>query len=317
MILITGAFGQLGELLQKEFLKNDKLILVDRNIHKKPKLNSRLSTVIEGDLLDPDFCNHIFKNHSIDKIFNFATQSFVERADKINLSPRCIIFDNIISSIEKNKKGKKTWLLHPLSSEIFGVPSEVPQTEKTERSPINSYGLQKSFEELKCHYLRNKGYQIYNPILYNAESKYRDEKFFTKKIISHLKQVKFKGFSECLEFYNANSSRDFGYAEDYIKCFLDAANSKKNIVELLGSGKNVRIIDFIEESLNALKMPYETVLNEKGHFRIYYKDSLILKENGRDTIDEKRVFAAKRKYIDDYSVRIRGGKELIKLLVNE
>ena len=317
MILITGAFGQLGKLLQKEFLKNDKLILVDRNIQKTPKLNSRLSTVIEGDLLDSDFCNHIFKNHSIDKIFNFATQSFVERVDKINLSPRCIIFDNIISSIEKNKKGKKTWLLHPLSSEIFGIPSEVPQTEKTARSPINSYGLQKSFEELKCHYLRSKGYQIYNPILYNAESKYRTDKFFSKKIISHIKQVKLNGISDCLDFYNAHSSRDFGYAEDYIKCFLVASNSRKNNIELLGSGKNVRIIDFIHKALKAFKIPFETVLSEKGHYRIYHEGHLILKENGRDTIDEKRVFAAKRKNNEDCSVRIRGGNELIRILVNE
>ncbi len=183
MILITGALGQLGRLLTEQLSKaNEKLLLVDRNIYDKTIKLLPNQTIIEGDLTNIKFCNELFQKYSIKVIYNFATNSFVERNLQINLTQRCNILDNIIHVIEANDQKDKVWILHPLSSEIFGIPNEVPQTEKTEREPINGYGLQKSLEELKCNFLRLKGYKIYNPILNNAESKFRGEKFFTKKL---------------------------------------------------------------------------------------------------------------------------------------
>jgi GDP-D-mannose dehydratase len=205
--------------------------------------------------------------------------------------------------------------LHPLSCEIFGIPKEDYQNEGTERKPINAYGLQKSLEELKCNFLRSKGYKIYNPILNNAESKFRGEKFFTKRIISNLKKINLGSNLQCIEFYNAYSSRDFGYAKDYIENFINALNEKKNGVELLGSGINMKIIDFITEVLNTLNIKADRVQNANGLFEFYVNGEIILKEKERDHIDEKRVFTANSK--NKKVVKIRGGIELIKILIDE
>jgi UDP-glucose 4-epimerase len=87
MILITGAFGQLGRLLTIQLIQtNSKLLLVDRNIHEKTKFSTSTVNVEEGDLNDTDFCNHLFQKYSIKAIFNFATNSFVERNSQINLT---------------------------------------------------------------------------------------------------------------------------------------------------------------------------------------------------------------------------------------
>lgn len=317
MILITGAFGQLGKLLQKELPQSSEVILVDRNIKNKNTSLHLSSKAIDGDLSDINFCQELFSYYQFKTIFNFATNSFVERNARVSTLVRCNIFDNIIQSIEKNGKSDSTWLLHPLSSEIFGIPNEIPQTEKTIRSPINEYGLQKSLEESKCIYLRNSGYQIYNPILNNAESLYRSERFFTKKIISHLKKIKSGLKVECLDFYNATSSRDFGYARDYVKNFIDASRNRKNKIELLGSGINFRIIDFIQEALHYLELKTEIVVNEKGFYEIYFKNIKILQEKQRCSIDEKRVFVSSSLCRNDQPTKIRGGKELIKILNSE
>lgn len=316
MILITGASGQLGRLLTMSLMQtNNKLLLVDRNIQEKTKLFTSTANVEEGDLTDISFCNHLFQKYSIRVIFNFATNSFVDRNFKINLTQRCNILDNIIHAIEFNNQRDRVWILHPLSSEIFGIPKKVHQDEGTERNPINAYGLQKSLEELKCNFLRNKGYKIYNPILNNAESKFRSEKFFTKKIISCLKKIHLGNYFQCIEFYNAYSSRDFGYAKDYIENFINALNEKKNGVELLGSGINMKIIDFITEVLNLLNIKADRVQNADGLFEFYVNGVIILREKERDHIDEKRVFTANSK--NQKAVKIRGGIELIKILVNE
>lgn len=318
MILITGAFGQLGRLLTEQLLQtNEKLLLVDRNLHDKPTVHLPTVTVEEGDLSDVKFCNHLFQKHSIETIFNFATNSFVERELQINLKQRCNILDNIIHVIESNNQKNKIWILHPLSSEIFGIPKEVPQNEKTERLPINTYGLQKSLEEIKCNYLRAKGYTIYNPILNNAESKFRSDFFFTKKIISTLKKISYGEKFECVEFYNAYSSRDFGYAGDYIKNFIIAAKEKKNSIELLGSGINLKIIDFIKKTLDELEISTDIKSNKNGFIEFYHNGKIILSEKARSTTDQKRVFKASSENPSSEVVKIRGGIELIKILVHE
>lgn len=318
MILITGAFGQLGRILTEQLLQaNEKLLLVDRNLHDKPLVHLPTVTLEEGDLSDVKFCNYLFQKYSIETIFNFATNSFVEREFQINLKQRCNILDNIIHVIESNNQKDKIWILHPLSSEIFGIPKEVPQNEKTERLPINTYGLQKSLEEIKCNFLRDNGYTIYNPILNNAESKFRSEFFFTKKIISTLKKISYGEKFECVEFYNAYSSRDFGYAGDYIKNFIIAAKEKKNSIELLGSGINMKIIDFIKKALDVLEISTVVKSNKNGLIEFYHNGKIILSEKARSTTDERRVFVASSKNLSSESVKIRGGRELIKILVNE
>lgn len=316
MILITGAFGQLGRLLTDQLIQTDnQLLLVDRNIQEKTKLSASTIKVEEGDLNDVEFCSHLFQKYPIRAIFNFATNSFVERNSQINLNQRCNILDNIIHAVELHNQRDRVWILHPLSSEIFGIPDKDHQDEETERKPINTYGLQKSLEELKCNFLRGKGYKIYNPILNNAESKFRSEKFFTKRIISNLKKIQIGDNLQCIEFYNAFSSRDFGYAKDYIENFINALNEKKTGVELLGSGINMRIIDFITEVLNTLNIKANRVQNANGLFEFYINGDIILREKERDKTDEKRVFKAVSN--NKKAIRIRGGIELIKILVDE
>ena len=316
MILITGAFGQLGKLLLEEIPSSERVILVDRNV--KGKIRQNFSTeLIQGDLSNSHFCQELFSKYKFNTIFNFATNSFVERSTIVDTSTRCNILDNIISAIENNGNRDSTWILHPLSSEIFGIPLNIPQTEKTDRSPINTYGLQKTIEESKCIYLRNSGYHIYTPILNNAESHFRNEKFFTKRIIKHLKKIKNGERVECLNFYNANSSRDFGYARDYIKIFLDASNNRKSKTEILGSGINLRIIEFIQETFRALELSVNIVENQRGLYEVFFEGQKIMEEKERSTHDEKRKFQAHYLNLDDKPISIRGGKELIKILINE
>ena len=122
---------------------------------------------------------------------------------------------------------------------------------------------------------------------------------------------------QCVEFYNSLSSRDFGYAGDYINNFLIAAKQKRNYTELLGSGINITIIDFILEVLNTLELETDIKSDKDGYLEIYHDGRIILKEKGRSSIDEKRIFKASTLNQNQKKVKIRGGIELIKLLIND
>lgn len=320
MILITGAFGQDGIILQKNLEKSDKLILSAR---KRPPEGLKYNGILEiGDLQDKRIVLGILKKHKISHIFNFATNSFVERDIDYSTSfiKRCSIFDNIIESIIDLDLKDKIWIFHPLSSEIFGIPENETQGINTRIAPINPYGIQKSLELIKCRYLVQQGFRIFHPIMFNHESVYRKENYFTKKALNHLLALKANQKQETLFFYNSGSSRDFSHANCFIEAMLIAMKTGLIGDEVFGSGINVTILEFIEHSLRYLDIPYTIKKDKQSNLiSIYSEGKEIAKEISRSEIDEKRKFKFNGIYKNDYFKKIEfiGGKILIEKLINE
>lgn len=320
MILITGAFGQDGIILQKKLAKSEKLVLVARN---RPSKDFSYNGILEiGDLQDKRVIKDILKKYKISHIFNFATNSFVERDIDYSASfiNRCSIFDNIIESIIDLNLKDRIWIFHPLSSEIFGVPENETQGINTRIAPINPYGIQKSLELIKCRYLVQQGFKIFHPIMFNHESIYRKENYFTKKALNHILAIKANKKQETLFFYNSGSSRDFSYANSFIEAMLIAMNSRLIGDEVFGSGINLTILEFIEHSLGYLDIPY-TIKKEKQSnlISIYSGEQEIAKEISRSEIDEKRKFKFDGVHKNDHFKKTEfiGGKILIEKLIDE
>ena len=69
------------------------------------------------------------------------------------------------------------------SSEIFGEPREVPQTEETPLAPVTPYGVAKAYAHfITLSYRRSYGLHASSGILYNHESPRRPLDFVTRKI---------------------------------------------------------------------------------------------------------------------------------------
>ena len=318
MILITGGSGQIGSLLKFELLKyhssNSIILAVKTDFCCKQNCK-----VIVGDLQNLNFVRKIFTKYSITKVFNLATSSFVDRNliwDNYLDYNRCKIFDNITQVISENDK--RIWLFHPLSSEIFGIPEKNTQGNQTKISPLNSYGIQKSTELLKCRFLNTQGFNIFHPVLFNTESIYRSKKFFSRRIIEGLIKYKKNGNGN-LKFYNSYSSRDFSYGPDTVKLFYKSMKLELKGDECFGSSKSITIIQFIEFSLNELKIDYEK-LNENGLIKIIDKNlNIIAYEADRDLKDQNRKFKFDGKFNNECYKNeiIRGGEEFLKYLIND
>ena len=318
MILITGGSGQIGSLLKLELLNyySSKSIIL---AVKTEFICSNNCKVVVGDLQNLNFVREIFINNSITKVFNLATTSFVDRNliwDNYLDYNRCKIFDNITQVISENNKN--IWIFHPLSAEIFGIPDGIYQGNQTKISPLNSYGIQKSTELLKCRFLNTQGFNIFHPILFNTESTLRSEKFFSRRIIEGLINYKKTGKGN-LKFYNSFSSRDFSYGPDSVKLFYKSMNLELKGDECFGSSQSLTIKQFIEFSLNELKIDYK-VLNENGLIKITDDNlNIIAYEADRDLIDQKRKFKFDGKYNNGcFETDItRGGEEFLKYLIND
>jgi GDPmannose 4,6-dehydratase len=107
-------------------------------------------------------------------------------------------------------------IYHAASSEVFGFPTECPQTETTPFRPVNPYGCAKVFATNLCRVYREAhGLYVCSGIAYNHESPRRGENFVTRKITAAAARIA-TGSPEVLELGNLDSGRDWGWAPEYV-----------------------------------------------------------------------------------------------------
>ena len=106
--------------------------------------------------------------------------------------------------------------LHASSREIFGTPVVSPQDESTPINPNSPYGCAKAFAtQLTKVYREAHGLFFCNAICYNHESPRRGENFVSRKITLAAARIK-AGLQQSVSLGDLDSSRDWGYAGDYV-----------------------------------------------------------------------------------------------------
>ena len=103
------------------------------------------------------------------------------------------------------------------SSEIFGEPTETPQTEETPITPATPYGVAKAYGHFIAQaYRRQYGIYACSGILYNHESPRRPLDFLPRKVAHGAARIA-AGFEEKLVLGNLDARRDWGFARDYVR----------------------------------------------------------------------------------------------------
>ena len=103
------------------------------------------------------------------------------------------------------------------SSEMFGHPTQSPQSEKTGFAPRNPYGAAKLYaHNLVQIYRAHHALFACSAILFNHESPLRTEDFVTRKVTLNAAKISL-GLAEELPLGNLDAYRDWGYAGDYME----------------------------------------------------------------------------------------------------
>jgi GDPmannose 4,6-dehydratase len=103
------------------------------------------------------------------------------------------------------------------SSEIFGEPTETPQTEETPITPATPYGVAKAYGHFMTQaYRRQYGIYACSGILYNHESPRRRLDFLPRKVANGVARIA-AGLEEELTLGDLDARRDWGYAGDYVQ----------------------------------------------------------------------------------------------------
>jgi GDPmannose 4,6-dehydratase len=143
-------------------------------------------------------------------------------------------------------------VFHASSSEVFGRPREVPQTEATAFEPQSPYGCAKAFATHLCRVYREAyGLYVCSSIAYNHESPRRGENFVTRKITSSAARIQ-AGRQEALSLGNLSAERDWGYAAEYVEAMWLMLQQPRAADFVLATGQATTVRDFTKAAFACL-----------------------------------------------------------------
>ena len=272
--LITGIGGQDGSYLSELLLSkgyrvvgtvpDDDPVNIDRVRHLLDKIE-----VVRDDLLDQDRIENIFRDHRPDEVYNFAANSVLAASFEQPILATMVLAMGVTRILEAIREvTPKARFLQASSSEIFGNPAEVPQSETTPFHPRNPYGVSKVYSHLMAMTYR-ENYNLYacSGILYNHESPRRSPEFVTRKITRAAAMIKL-GLSRSFRLGDLEARRDWGFAGDYVQAMWLMLQQPQPDDYVLATGETHSVGDLCEEAFLHLGLDYrEYVVKEVESFR--------------------------------------------------
>jgi GDPmannose 4,6-dehydratase len=283
--LITGITGQDGSYLAEFLIKKGYIvhgikrrassINTNRIDHLYKDLHQANNNFFlhYGDLVDSTSLIRIIQDVQPDEIYNLGAQSHVAvsfEQPEYTANSDALGALRILEAIRILKLEKNIKYYQASTSELFGLNSESPQTEKTPFYPRSPYGAAKLYAHwITINYREAYGIYACNGILFNHESPVRGETFVSRKITRALSRIKL-GFQEILYLGNLNAMRDWGHAKDYVEAqwLMLQQNHPEDFI--IATGKQHSVRDFVNLAAKNLDMHIVwngKDLNEKGSFK--------------------------------------------------
>ena len=205
-----------------------------------------------GDVTDASCLRHILEKVQPDEIYNLAAQSHVRVSFDQAEYTADVVATGTLRLLEAYRdhvrvQGRPVRFYQAGSSEMFGA-TKPPQDEKTAFYPRSPYAVSK----VAAHWYSvnfREAYNLFicNGILFNHESERRGETFVTRKITRALGRIKL-GLQSKLYLGNLDSSRDWGYAGDYVEAMWLMLQQDAPDDYVVATGKSHTVRQFLDRA---------------------------------------------------------------------
>ena len=250
--LITGIGGQDGSYLAELLLEHDYEVFgivrrapSERYDNLEP-IRQQVE-LIQADLLDELSLVEALKTCRPHELYNLASVSFVPaswRQPVLTAEFAAVGVTTILESIRL--VDERIRFYQASSSEIFGIPREVPQNEGTPLSPLTPYGVAKAYGHfITASYRRRYGLHASSGILYNHESPRRPLDFVTRKIARAAAAIS-AGLEGELWLGDLDAKRDWGFAGDYVRAMWLMVREDEPDDYVVASGELHSVRDMLE-----------------------------------------------------------------------
>lgn len=272
--LITGIGGQDGSYLSELLLSKGYRVVgtvPDNdpvNIDRVRHLLDRI-VIVQDDLLDQDRLETIFRDHRPDEVYNFAANSVLAASFHQPILATMVLAMGVTRILEAIRKiAPSARYFQASSSEMFGKPAEIPQSETTPFHPRNPYGVSKVYGHLMTMtYRENHGLYACSGILFNHESPRRSAEFVTRKITRAAAMIRL-GMEKELRLGNLDARRDWGFAGDYVRAMWLMLRQDRPDDYVLATGVTHSVRDLCEEAFSHVGLDYrEHVVQDGKIFR--------------------------------------------------
>jgi GDPmannose 4,6-dehydratase len=263
--LITGITGQdglyLGELLATKGYEvfgmvrgqsNPKIELVERHI---PSVQ-----LVEGDLRDLPSLIGALELAEPHEVYNLGAISFVGLSWKQAELTGEITGMGVLRMLEAIRirtQGHmdRVRFYQASSSEMFGKVRETPQRETTPFHPRSPYGVAKTFGHyMTLNYRESYGAYACSGILFNHESPLRGAEFVTRKVSRAVARIAL-GLQPTVALGNLESSRDWGFAGDYVRAMWSMLQQDVPEDYVVATGETHTIRELLDVAFGRVGIP--------------------------------------------------------------
>ena len=257
-VLVLGCTGMdgshLAELLLSKGYEVHGLIRKSatgntKNIQHLIKDGEEKIILHKGDLADATSLYRIINEVKPEEIYNEADQDHVSWSFQ-SVDYSCDITGAAVARILEIIKqiNPKIKFFQPVSSNMFGLAAENPQTEETPFRPQSPYAAAKVLAYVMCRYYRDVfGLFASTGIFYNHEGPRRTEDYVTRKITKAAARIKL-GLQKELLLGNLDTKIDFGYAPEYMEAAWKIMQLDKPDDFIICTGEVHSVREFLNEA---------------------------------------------------------------------
>jgi GDPmannose 4,6-dehydratase len=256
--LITGITGQDGRHLSQFLADKGYLVFGRIRGQNNPKADIVLAEnpaleLAEGDLRDLSSLIAILEQVQPDEVYNLGAISFVQLSFKQAELTAEITGLGVLRMLEAVRivggtQNNPIRFYQASSSEMFGKVRERPQTEVTPFHPRSPYGVAKVFGHYTTmNYREAYGIHASSGILFNHEGPKRGLEFVTRKVTNSVARIKL-GLQESITMGNIDSSRDWGYAGDYVEAMWSMLQQDEPDDYVIATGETHTVREFLDVS---------------------------------------------------------------------
>ncbi len=286
---ITGISGQDGSYLTELLLDKGYEVagLVRRNASMDLGNINEIKEEVKiyyGDLHSPESIALALYDFKPDEIYNLASLSSPLGSFSDKLGTIMVTGVGALNVFERAKQVVPEAKVYQAStSEMFGVPKQVPQNENTPFNPANPYAAAKEFAHRMAVIARNDSKEpqfISCGILFNHESPRRGLNFVTRKItaaVACIKNGKREGVplneigepivkNGKVKLGDLDAKRDWGFAPDYVELMwmmlqIDSADDF-----VAATGETHTVGEFAEEAFSVVGLNWKDYVETDPHF---------------------------------------------------
>lgn len=257
-----------------------------------------------GDLADPLSLFRIIEEVKPREIYNEADQDHAGLSFEIpayNFDVTGSAVGRVLEMIYRTDKTIKYF--QPVTSNMFGLAKECPQTEETGFNPMNPYACSKVFAYYLSHFYRRAyGMHVCVAIFYNHESPRRTENYVTRKITRSVARIK-AGLQDKLTLGDTSALIDWGYAREYMEAAWQIMQLDQPDTFIVGTGETHSVQEFVEAAFTQAGL---------DHIK-HLETSKALMRPAQNSVLQADISKARRAFGFDPKVKY---KELIKIMLN-